>query len=341
MSGRLRWVAGLAVAIVLISAPAAHATLAFVRGALNPVVWVAVDDGSRARRIGSGTEPQVSPDGLTIAFLRMGRGFRPDLMVVPADGSAPPRRLVAGWRNTFSFAWSPDSATIAAVRGPEIGSGRLVLIDVASGAQRTVARGFINGLSFSPDGAQLIYSKGAKDVFPPRSDLYRAGTDGGASVRITRDHRSLSPLWGPGGTIVFVRLLGARQRRYGPKNELFLTQPDGSGVRRLTHTRVDPLLQGLTPTQWSADGTRLLAEFGGQDTSYAVAVNPRTGAQRPLTRSFENGLTGAALSADGKFVLGATGGFEPGPDHNVVSLPYTGGRATVLARNAFEPDWSR
>jgi Tol biopolymer transport system component len=160
-------------------------------------------------------------------------------------------------------------------------------------------------------------------------------------VRITRDHRSLSPLWGPNGTIVFVKQLGAGQRRYGPKNELFLMQPDGSRVRRLTHTRVDPLLQGLTPTDWSADGRRLLAEFGGQDTSYAVAVNPRTGAQRPLTRNFETGFTGAALSTDGRFVLGATGGYEPGPGHNVVSLPYTGGRATVLARNASEPDWSR
>ncbi|HEX7058873.1 MAG TPA: hypothetical protein VF176_03395 [Solirubrobacterales bacterium] len=322
------------------SAPAAQATLSFVRNALRPVVWVANDNGSKVRRLAAGTEPQVSPDGRTIAFLRMGRGFRPDMMVAPADGSSPPRRLFAGWRVPFSFAWSPDSATIAAVRGPEIGRQRLVLIDVAGGAQRTVARGFVNGLSFSPDGTRLVYSLAAKDNFPPRSDLYVTGVGGGPRTRITRDHRSLSPLWGP-DTIVFAKQLGAGQRRYGPKNELFLIQPDGRGARRLTHTRVDPLLQGLTPTDWSADGSRLLAEFGGQDTSYAVALNPRTGAQRPLTRNFETGFTGAALSADGQFILGATGGFEPGPGHNVVSVPYSGGRGRVLARNAFEPDWSR
>jgi hypothetical protein len=117
--------------------------------------------------------------------------------------------------------------------------------------------------------------------------------------------------------------------------------PGGDGVRRLTHTRVGPLLLGLTPTDWSADGSRLLAEFVGQDTSYAVVVNPRNGKQRPLTKAVERGLVGTALSADGKRVLAATGGFEPEPNHDVVSVPYRGGRGKVLARNAYEPDWSR
>ena len=112
-------------------------------------------------------------------------------------------------------------------------------------------------------------------------------------------------------------------------------------MRRLTHTHVDPLLFGLTPTDWSADGTRLLAEFGGQDTSYAVTVNPQTGAQRPVAKAAERSLVGAALSADGSTILGSTGGFEPGPRHDVVSVPYAGGHTTVLARNAFEPDWNR
>ena len=52
---------------------------------------------------------------------------------------------------------------------------------------------------------------------------------------------------------------------------------EGGQVKRLTHTKVDPLLQGLSPTQWSASGKQLLAEFGGQDTTYAVTVNPKTG----------------------------------------------------------------
>lgn len=117
--------------------------------------------------------------------------------------------------------------------------------------------------------------------------------------------------------------------------------PDGSRVERLTNTKVDPLVQGLSPTQWSADGSRLLTEFGGQDTSYAVTVNPRTGAERTLTKEREVGFIGTALSADGSTVLGDTGGFEPGPQHKVVTIPYTGGKPKVLAKNASEPSWSR
>jgi hypothetical protein len=40
-------------------------------------------------------------------------------------------------------------------------------------------------------------------------------------------------------------------------------------------------------------------------------------------------------------VIGSLGGFEPGPGHKVVSIPYKGGKPKVLANNASEPDWSR
>lgn len=59
-------------------------------------------------------------------------------MLVPADGSAPPRVLGRGWHDVFTFAWSPDSKTIAAAVGREIGAKRLVLIDVANAPRATV-----------------------------------------------------------------------------------------------------------------------------------------------------------------------------------------------------------
>jgi Tol biopolymer transport system component len=339
---RLRWIVAIGVAVLIAVPASAGATLVFVRHPLKPLVWVAADDGSSQHRLTAGTSPHVSPDGQMVAYLRIRRSgaYRPELMVVPADGSASPRRLLANWSQSWIFDWSPDSGTIATVRGPELGAKRLVLIDVASGAQRTVAMGYFSGVSFAPQGGQLVYGRSASERYPPHSDIYRFDLSGGGTVRLTRDHRSLSPLWGP-REIVFVKLLGADRRRYGPKNELYLMQPGGEAEHRLTHTGVGALLQGLTPTQWSADGSRLLAEFGGQDTSYAVTVNPRTGAQRPVGKAGERGLVGAALSADGELVLGATGGFEPGPNHDVVSVPYGGGKTRILARNAFEPDWSR
>ena len=257
---------------------------------------------------------------------------------------------MSNWQDPFVFAWSSDSGTIAVLRGPEIGKQRLVTVNLASGEQHTIDQGYFSGVSFAPGGSeQLVYAKAPNENFPPRSDVYRIDLlpPGAVSVaaeapqQLTTDHRSLSPLWGPNEKIVFVKHLGEKSRKYGPKNDLFLMNPNGKGVKRLTHTKVAPLLSGLSPTEWSANGNRLLTEFGGQDTTYAVTVNPKTGAERALTKEREVGFVGTALSSDGKLVLGSLGGFEPGPGHKVVSIPYAGGKPKVLANNASEPDWSR
>jgi Tol biopolymer transport system component len=345
---RLRWVPAVALLAALLIAPAAaRATLAFVRKPLKPQVWVANDNGKQAHKLAAGTNPRISPDGRWVAYspARDG-GFGSELVVAPSDGSGPAKVLLENWREPYVFAWSPDSRTIAALRGPETGKRQLVLIDVACQTgevlciqvgERVVAGGYFNGVSFDPAGGQLVYARSGSERYPPHSDVFRFGAGSGKPVRLTDDHRSTSPAWGPNGKIAFVKLLGAKKRKYGPKNELYLMNEAGGKVRRLTHTRVSPLAQGLTPTAWSPGGNRLLAQFGGQDLTYAVAVNPRTGAQRPLVEATEQGFVGVAFSADGKRVLGAGGGGDPGLRHNVETVPYSGGKAKVLARNAFEP----
>lgn len=339
----------LVLAVLLAAPAAARATLAFVRKPPHPQVWVAEDSGKHAHRVVAGSNPHVSPDGQIVALLHQGNGrnAQPEMVLAPADRSAPPTVLVKGWRNPYIFAWAPDSRSVAAVLGPELGKQRLVLIDTVTGAQRTIAKGFFNGVSFDPEGNSLVYGRAPSETYPPRSDVYRFDiVPSGAlpvkaprPVRLTRDHRSTDPVWGPHGRIVFAKQLGAKKRRYSPKNELYLMGPDGKGVKRLTHTKVSPLAVGLTPTAWSPNGNRLLAQFGGQDLTYAVAVNPRTGAQRALVEATEQGFVGTAFSADGKSVLGSSGGFEPGLDHKVEAVPYGSGKGKVLAKNAFEPSW--
>jgi Tol biopolymer transport system component len=349
--GRLRFLAVLAVLGACLVAPAtSQATLVFTRNPFNPAVFVAKDDGSAARRVALGSNPRVSPDGKTVVFYRSRKGSRPSALMIAAVSGGAPRKLASGWQDPFVFAWSPDSARIAVLLGPEVGAQRLTTIDIAGGTRQTIAGGFFSGVSFSSQGSeQLVYARAESESFPPRSDLYRidllppgaVGVAAPQPQQLTSDHRSFSPLWGPSNRIVFVKQLGEKRRKYGPKNDLFLMRPDGTEVRRLTHTKVGPLLFGLTPIEWSANGRRLLAEFGGQDTSYAVAVNPKTGSERPLTKAREVGFVGTAISLNGKVVLGSLGGFEPGPNHKVVSIPYTGGKPKVLANNASEPDWSR
>jgi Tol biopolymer transport system component len=340
----------LVLATLLVVPAAAQATLAYVRNPLHPTVFAANDDGSGARKLVAGENPHVSPDGKIVALLKPGSSLKskPEMVLAPADGSAPPTVLAKGWRLPEVFAWSPDGTMVVAVLGPELGKQRLVLISTETGAQRTLAQGYFNGVSFSPSGGELVYGMAGSEKFPPRSDLYRIEVlpPGAVSVkavvpqRLTKDHNSAYPLWGP-QKIVFVKTLDAKKRKYGPKNDLYLMSPNGKGVKRLTHTKVDPLLQGLFPTAWSAGGNQLLAEFEGQDTSYAVEVNPKTGAEKPVAKAAEQGFVGTALSSDGKFVLGYTGGFDPGAKHDVMSVPYAGGKGKVLAKNAFLPDWSR
>ena len=341
-----------AVAALLAALPAAaQATLVFTRNAMNPVVFKANDNGSGVQRIGSGYSPKISPDGQTIVFFRGGNGRnqKPLLMAVPTAGG-PVRTLAKNWQSSSVFDWSADSTRIAITIGPEIGRQNLTVIDVADGKQTRVANGYFNGVSFAPEGNEsLVYGRAPNENYPPRTDLWRIDLlpPGAVSVapvqprRLTTDRRSQNPLWGPNDTIVFVRLLNAKQRKYGPKNELFKMNSVGAAVSRLTHTKVDPLTFGLTPTAWSASGNQLLAEYGGQDTSYAVAVNPANGRERSLTNEREIGFIGTALSSDGRTVLGWQGGFEPGRNRRVVSIPFAGGRPTVLVRNATEPDWDR
>jgi hypothetical protein len=331
----------LVIAALLALPAGASATLSYVKNPFNSTVFVANDDGSGARKVETGHNPHVAPDGLAVAYLHGGAKNAQELKVAPATGG-PGKTLMTNLREAFYVTWSPDSKTIAALRGPEIGKRKLVLIDVASGRQSVIASGYFSGFSFDPNGSgTLVYAKSGSEKYPPRSDVYR-WAPGFPTAGITRDHRSSSPLWGPNDQIVFVKAVDGKKRKYGPKNELFLMNPFGGQVKRLTHTKVPALLQGLFPTDWSADGKRLLTEFEGQDTSYAVTVNPKTGAQRPVAGTGEAGFVGTNLSADGSLVLGFNGGFDPGlKNHKVQTVPYGDGKPKTLVKEAFEPSWNR
>lgn len=329
----------LAAALLLVLPVAAQASLTFVRGQFNRAVYVAKDDGSGIRKVGPGNSPHMSPDGASVAYFHEGPGHSTELkLAAVAGGSA--KTLMVGWREPFYLEFSPNGEQVLALRGAELGKRKLVLITIATGAQKVLASGYFSGFSFDPEGKQVVYAKANSENYPPRADVFLVSAAGGKTVALTRDHRSLDPLWGPTGKIAFVKQIDASKRKYGPKNEIYLMNENGKGVKRLTHTNVDQLLQGLFPTAWSGNGKRLLTEFQGQDTSYAVGVNAVTGAQKPIGKVGEMGFVGTALSGDGKTVLGFEGGFDPGNKHTVVTRPFNGGKAKTLVANASEPDWS-
>lgn len=334
----------LAAVVVAGAVPAAaQAMLTYQTGQLHPWVWTANDDASGAHRLVRGSSPHIAPDGGTIVYSAGMFGKHPRLAAVPAAGGRS-RTLLTRLR-FGAFAYSPDSRWVVAVAGPELGNQRLVLVEVATGARRVLAHGVFSGASFSPDSQRVVYDRaGYANRGLARPDLYVTSVaPGGSARRLTHDGRSSQPVWGP-RRIVYTRWRTADPRRLaheGLRANLWLVAPDGSGRRQLTHDRVPYLMFGLVPTAWSADGSRLLAQFGGQDTTYAKTVNPVTGHERAVGHAVENGIVGTALSRDGSTILGYRGGFDPSTRPSVVTVPYGGGRPHVLVRNASEPSWTR
>jgi Tol biopolymer transport system component len=333
----------LAALVALLALPAAaSATLSYTTNVFHPHVWVAQDNGKGAKAIGPGLNPHVSPDGEMVVFEREAKDHTPEMKLYDVK-TGKTKTIFEPWRESFTTAWSPDSSMIAALRGGELGKRSLYVIDVESGKLTKIATGYFDGVSFSPDGTELVYGLATTEIFPQKIDVYRATVAGGTPKALTDDHISGFPLWGPKGLIVFVKQIGVKQRKYGPKNELYLMNAQGKGVKQLTHTDVPELTEGLFPTAWSASGNQLLAEFGGQDTSYAVAVNPKTGAETNLSpKNSETGLVGVALTPDGKTALGYLGGYEgPGSGSRlkIVSVPYGGGTPKVLVKGGFNPSW--
>ena len=169
-------------------------------------------------------------------------------------------------------------------------SRRLFVYDIREREEARVASGVIRGFSFSPDSKSIVFgTAGRNDAADAPSDLYSVALEDAARRRITRDRKSLNPLWGPAG-IVHDRF-SARDGD-APTYNLFEIQPDGGSLRRITRLRVPPLMSGLVPLELSGNGKRMLAEFVGQDSSLAFRVNPETGKTQGARRRFRERVRG-------------------------------------------------
>ena len=90
------------------------------------------------KRVGA---PTVSPDGKWVVFPVLEPNYDQDkevsdLWLVPADGSAPPRRLTNTRAPEKGVAWSPDSRAIAfATRREGDEADQIYLLDLAAGGE--------------------------------------------------------------------------------------------------------------------------------------------------------------------------------------------------------------
>jgi Tol biopolymer transport system component len=324
-----------AVAALLIVAPAASATLVYVtQPARGPAgLWSANNDGTGALRLGTNYyQPAISPDGTMVAAERQTRSGGNQLFVLPTAGG-PPLRLLSNV-GFATVTWSPNSQLIAAVTGR-----RLVIINATDASFTTLATGNFNAApTFSPSGDTLMFSSATRQDLNAPTNIYSVPLAGGTPTQLTFDGLSSAPVWGP-TQIAYAQ--GPRRRNDYPRLNIWLMNPDGSDQHQLTFVRVRRLVTGLNPVEWSASGAQLLADYGGQDTSQAFAVDPFTGSARDLGARPFDGTSPGAISRDGTTVLAQTGGLEgPSPDTAVVTIPFDGGPPTVLVPRGLSPDWN-
>jgi dipeptidyl aminopeptidase/acylaminoacyl peptidase len=253
------------------------------------------------RRLPGINSPRWSPNGARIAFARDRRyewSPKAPLYVVRADGSHM-RRVGFG----HSPRWSPDGRRLmfvdvhglyeAPAGDSPPATGRIVVVDVASGRRHVIGRG--EAPAWSPDGKRVAFVRYdlTKDHswYPIASRLLTMKADGSA-VRVLKAPDSASPYilfdpkWSPDGRTIAVwtENICDQCEPAADAGYIQLIDAETGKTRRL--------LKPDGPFEWSPDG-KLLALTGFRTGGQTVDVE--TGAVTVLVR----GGIGAGWSPNG------------------------------------------
>jgi Tol biopolymer transport system component len=214
-------------------------------GSVSSRIYVVNAGGTKLRRVtrapvgerepSTDWFPAWSPDGRTIAFDRdesseLEGTERRNIYVVNVDGTGL-ERLTSGPFNVGP-SWSRSGAWIAWARESDIYRMRP---DGSGKTRVTTSPPQWNGdtaPSWSPDGKAIVFERSSPSV---GLILYVTNLRGAArELTDGSDGNDSSPDWSPDGrTIVFRRSGGSDLKESA---DLYLIEPDGSGLRRLTRT---------------------------------------------------------------------------------------------------------
>jgi TolB protein len=254
-------------------------------------IYVIRPNGSGLKQLtsnaGDDGDPSWSPDGRQIVFAstRDGVLFPGDdfpvgeLYVMRADGSNQ-TRLTNDEADDYYPEWSPDGQRIVFNSNRHDVNQRYLNIYVmdADGSditRVTTSPELIDDWrpSWSPDGSRIAFERrdyAADDTM----EIYVVGVDGSGEQNLTNHPTALDemPAWSPRGD-----LIAFYSNRDAPSSddltgEIYVMEPDGSNVRRLTSTP-----DGESFPQWSPDGRRLafnrFVEATGHRDIYVMRAN--------------------------------------------------------------------
>ncbi len=251
----------------------------------------------------------VSPDGRTLAFSRIVRGFLNDLYVLPLDEdglpAGPVRQLTRDASAITDIDWTPDGERIlftSSRSGPF--SVWKIAPDGGAPVEAVRTSAFVYGVAVSPDGRSMVLDQrdeaaniALMPILPPGMSgapdavtAFKRGPQEPVFVTHSTRFEFAAAFSADGTRIAFV------SDRTGA-SEIWVASADGTNLRQITN------LDGpaIEFPRWSPDGQTILfaAVLDGAADLFEVPV---TGG--PLRRLTDDGARdfGAVWSADGATV---------------------------------------
>jgi len=300
----------------------ASPVLAAPADAPNPIFT-----GSDLFDLSAAADPQISPDGRTVAYVRRAADIMTDRarssiwLINVATGEQRP--LVAGTGDHFSPRWSPDGRRLAYVSSAEGGAPELFVrwMDTGQTARVTGLPDSPQSLAWSPDGRRIAYLMNVPDDGPKlgSAPAKPEGANWAKPLQVIDK--------------VTYRADGAGYLKPG-FDKIFMVDADGGAPRQLTFGAYSD-----GPPEWTRDGGTIIFsalrtpdwELAGRE-SEIYRLDIASGQLTALTDR-KGPDAGPEVSPDGRSI--AFIGFDDTPkayeQSHIYVMPVTGGPARRIA----------